>query len=317
MRIAYLFCIDPARDRFAPLAWRAALEVLPVTPAGFAADGGEVMKAEDGAGNQVLLVPTSEVVSHDLDRYSSLLARELADCSLAGIVNWHEGGNAPDKIFCVHTNGDVPTGCFPKADPNLTSRLLRSLAKEAVAAGLTDWKALPEATHFSGVVHGTRPEKLLGLPMPLVDVEVGSTPASWSSRLAAEAMAKGLWRAFEQETPSLPVVLFAGGMHFEPSLAEGVIGNGMTPGGTVPSCSFGHVLPNQWIDNDGYLGAEGADKLRAAILSFSQRPDILVFHDNLKGPYKSVVRAVANEFGIPSANHRILRRGAEAVRRGA
>ncbi|MCX6922933.1 MAG: hypothetical protein NT154_06950, partial [Verrucomicrobia bacterium] len=160
------------------------------------------MKVDDAAGNEIFLVPTKEVASHALGKYVPMLTGPLADCSLAGIVNWHEGGNAPDKIFCVHTNGDVPSGCFPKADPHLTSALLQQLGEEAVAKGLTDWKALPEATHFSGTVYGVSPSKLLELPMPLVDVEIGSGPSSWSNRDAVEALVLGIWRAFDTiQTP--------------------------------------------------------------------------------------------------------------------
>ncbi len=313
MQLTYLFCTDELKDKVGPLAWQVARELIPMTPAGFAADGGDVMKVEDRAGNEIFLVPTLEIVSHNLRRYQPLLSGFLGASALAGIVNWHEGGNAPDHIFCVHTNGDVPSGCFPKAQPHLTSQLLRSLDKEARLKGLVDWRALPEATHFSGVVYGTKPSALLDLPVPLVDVEIGSNPCSWSDRVAAEALVLALWRAFECEEALLPVVLFVGGMHFDAALAEGVVGNG----GAGPSCSFGHVLPNQWVVNEGYLGADGMDKLRAAVSSLTVKPDILVYHDNLKGPFKSAVRALASELSIPAANHRILRRGVQSIRRGA
>ena len=66
-------------------------------------------------------MPTSQAVTHDYPRYLPLMNEAFGRCDLAGIINWHEGGNAPDPIFCVHTTGDVRCGIFGAADPVLTT----------------------------------------------------------------------------------------------------------------------------------------------------------------------------------------------------
>ncbi len=91
MKLSYLFCTDVTKDKVAPLVWSVAQELLPLKSAGLTVDGSEVMKLEDSLGNEIFLVPTSEVVSHNLERYLPVLTGPLADCSLAGIVNWNEG----------------------------------------------------------------------------------------------------------------------------------------------------------------------------------------------------------------------------------
>jgi len=222
------------------------------------------------------------------------------------VVNWHEGNHAPSRIFCAHTWGDVPSGTFPPADALLARALLAALNQSRIDAGLTDWSVLPEATHFSGISYGITPRLLLDYRVPLMDVEIGSEPASWGDTHAAAAMAGALVRVFDHVRSDAMSVLYVGGMHFEPSLQEAVFAE-------IGPFSFSHALPNQWVVPNQYEGNEGLTKLRAAAASVRGGVGVVAFHDNLKGPLKSVARALAAELNVPAVNHRRLRGGQPAL----
>ncbi|MFK4495953.1 hypothetical protein ABIF86_000244 [Bradyrhizobium japonicum] len=57
--------------------------------------------------SKISVVTTSELVSYDYTRYAPLLNDRFGDASFIGVVNWHEGANAPNAILAVQTIGDL------------------------------------------------------------------------------------------------------------------------------------------------------------------------------------------------------------------
>lgn len=301
-RAVLFFCADPARDPVASHVFEASRRLLPLAATGDEVDGMPVLAYRDAGGRELVYVRTEEVLSHDYPRYLPLLTERFSAFDLALLVNWHEGANAPDGIFMAHTTGDVASGQYGPADPVLTTAVLRAIERTRAEAGLDRYRTVTEATHWSGVVYGHAPELLTRYPVPLLDVEIGSTPASWGDPEAAEVLARALPRVFDEEPPRGGSVLFVGGVHFEPSIRDAVLGDDR-PGDVAVS----HVLANHWLVAGGYGDPGGEEKLEACCRSIAGGVDVLVFHDNLKGALKSTVRAVAERLGVGSFNHRRLR----------
>ncbi|HEV2145904.1 MAG TPA: D-aminoacyl-tRNA deacylase [Longimicrobiaceae bacterium] len=301
-RAVLFFCADPARDPVASHVFEASRRLLPLVETGDEVDGMPVLAHRDAAGREFVYVRTAEVLSHDYPRYLPLLTGRLSGFDVALLVNWHEGANAPDGIFMAHTTGDVVSGRFGPADPALTTAVLRAIERTRTEAGLDRYRTVTEATHWSGVVYGHAPELLTCYPVPLLDVEIGSSPESWSDPEAAEVLARALVRIFDEEPPRGGSVLFVGGVHFEPSIRDAVLGDDRPD-----DVAVSHVLANHWLVAGGYGEPGGAEKLEACCRSIAGGVDALVFHDNLKGALKATVRAVAERLWIPSFNHRRLR----------
>jgi D-tyrosyl-tRNA(Tyr) deacylase len=309
MKAAYFFCVDPTKDKVAPAAFDVAKSELELSKASFTCDDMEVLASKDSHGNEYLYIPTREVVSHRLERYLPLINEMLSDCEIAGIVNWHEGNNAPDQILCAHSNGDVPSGVFSPIKGGVLTAVLNSLEKARVAEGLAEWRTLPEATHFAGTQYDAPVELLQQLKVPLVDIEIGSSEASWTDKRAQSALIKGISTCLTYIPKDAGVIVYLGGMHFEPSIKDATVSEQGDP-----SFSVSHMLPNQWVAPAGlYEGEEGKEKLRAAIRSIGEPIEAIVFHDGLRGPVKAVARAVAEELGVPAVNHKKMRQGREGL----
>mgnify|MGYP003577062915 CR=1 FL=1 len=109
-------------------------------------------------------------------------------------------------------------------------------------------------------------------------------------------------RIFDEEGPRGASVLFVGGMHFEPGIREPLLGEGRRD-----DLEVSHVLANQWLAAGDYGGPGSVEKLEAYRRSIPGGVDAVVFHDNLKGPLKAAVRALAERLGVEAFNHRRLR----------
>lgn len=311
MKAAYFFCIDPTKDKVAPAAFDIAKATLNLSKANFTCDDMEVLSSRDSQGNEYLYIPTLEVVHHRLERYLSFINETLSACEMAGVVNWHEGHNAPEQILCAHSNGDVPSGVFSPIRGHVLTAILNSLEKARVEEGLVEWKTLPEATHFAGTQHNTPVELLQQLNVALVDIEIGSSEGSWTEPRAQSALIKAISTCLTHIPKDAGVIVYLGGMHFEPSLKEATISEH-----GEPPFSISHMLPNQWIAPAGlYEGDDGREKLRAAIRSIVEPIEAIVFHDGLRGPVKAVARAVAEELGVSAVNHKKMRQGRDGLRR--
>jgi D-tyrosyl-tRNA(Tyr) deacylase len=251
------------------------------------------------SGEITLLAQSQDVISHDYARYLPELNRCFGECRAVGLVNWHQGANAPDRIFCLHTTGDVPSGHFGAADPAVFTALYHALA--SAARDLPGYSALSEATHWSGTPHRQNPGMIEEFSVPLMDIEIGSTPASWSDAAAHAAMVRALTTFPDYLGAGLPAVVAVGGTHFESAFCAPLAA------GAAHGYQLSHILPNQWLNMDDYTGEEGVRRLLTAAGSVRGGVAALVFHDNLKGPLKDAVRGAAAELGIVAFNHKVLR----------
>lgn len=313
----YFFCNNQSADPVASRVLDACRRRHPFREATLPGAGVPALEYRNVADDTFYLVATERVLSHALPSYLDRYAAGLVGTDLAGIVNWHQGASAPDRIFCVHTNGDVVSGTFPVADAGLMTAVLRSLEhRRRLAPELAAWQTVPEATHCSGMVHGVPPSGLLRCPCPLLDIEIGSAADAWQAPVAHDAMADALVDVFRFVHNEDVPVLFVGGTHFEPSLANAVFGavsGGDSPTARGPSFSLGHILPNQWAVAGRYDDEDGIGRLAVAAASFRQPVRIIGVHDGLKGSIKATARALAQQLGIPLLNHRRLRTGLGAT----
>ena len=302
-KAVYIFCRDLDEDPVAPHVFAAVEELLAPREAGFTIDRDPVLVAEAG-GDSFYYVRTDVVLSHDFKRYLPALNEHFSDFDFAGLVNWHGGKNAPDEIFTVHSTGDVGSGNYGPVHPVYMRNLLLALDANRKAAGLDSFRTITEATHWSGIPYGGQPEVIPLYGVPLVDVEIGSTPKSWSNPIAARTVAQSLQQCFSGAEMSgrLKTLLCAGGVHLEPSFCTAAVNES----NDFP-LAVSHILPSYWIEVGGYDTEAAAGKLESCVSSIVGGIDAIVLHDDLKGRYKAPFRALAERLGIPVFKHRALR----------
>ena len=298
----YFFCCDPARDPVAHRVFDAVLRLQEPEATDLAIDGQPVLRSMDAAGNAFFYVRLDEVLSVDYPRYLPVLEQHLCNFDFAGIVNWHEGRNAPDAILTVHTTGDMVSGYFGTANPRCTRSLLRAIEENRQEGGLDHFVTTTEATHWSGIVYGGAPELIPRYPVPLVDIEIGSTPESWSNRGAAEALARSLTRVFDERDAEVPSLLCVGGAHFEPAFSAAVLDQEHQP-----ALAVSHILANQWLGAGAYESEAGYARLEACARSIRGGLHAIVFHDGIRGRYKAPLRRLGEQLGVPVFKHQALR----------
>ena len=301
-KAVFFFCpesIDPGAGR----VLEAVVESFAPEETGPVVEGRPVLQYSDGEGNTFSFVRTLKVVSHDYQRYLPVMNGYFQDCDLAGIITWHEGGNAPDRILTVHTTGDVGSGTFGPADPKLMRNLLLALERNRLEEGLEDFLVVTEATHWSGMVYGAQDPGLVPqYPVTLLDIEIGSTPGSWSTPGASRVLARSLVEVFRGDGRKLRNLLCAGGVHFEPAFAGAVFQD-------WDGAAFGisHILANQWLVTGRYEETDGPARLSACVGTIRGGIEGIAFHDNLKGVYKDRFRELASDLGIPVFKHQAMR----------
>ncbi|MGI5838373.1 MAG: D-aminoacyl-tRNA deacylase [bacterium] len=303
-KAVYFFAVNPDTDPVAGHVFAALPEMYSLVETKIIIDDNPVLKHTDDNGNELYFVRTSKVVCHDYRHYLPIMNRYFSAFDMAGLVTWHEGQNAPDRIFSVHTTGDVDTGYFGNADPAYMHNLLLSLEKNRIAAGLEDFRITTEATHWSGMIYnGGTPDMIPHFPVPLFDIEIGSTPSSWSDSSAATVIAHALADVFNGSGKTLQNLLCVGGVHFEPAFAGAVLqsweGNAF---------GISHIIPNHWLVTGRYEGEDGQAKLENCLRSINGGIAGIVFHDNLKGVYKEQLRRLGKKYSIPVFKHQWLRR---------
>ncbi len=301
-KAVYFFCDDPGRDPVAHHVFAQAERTLSLHAAGFRVDGREVLRHRDAHGHTYELVRTADVLSHAYPHYLPILEAHFADADFAGLVNWHEGANAPARLLCAHTTGDVPSGAYGAAHPQHTRNLLRALEANRISRGLDEWVVTTEATHWSGIPHGGTPDAITRYPVPLVDVELGSGPEDWAHPGAVASLAASLVQVFEANEPALRSLLCVGGIHFEPAFSAAVLHPD-----TAHPLSVTHVLANQWVVGGRYEDDSGLERLAAAAGSIRGGIHAIAFHDKLKGLYKERCRALAERLRVPAFKHQSLR----------
>lgn len=294
----FLFCGDLAKDPVAAHVLQESKRLFPLVESGLSVDGHPVLVWEREGGDAFYYAATDEVVSHDYGHYLPVLNTQFAGFATAGLVNWHAGGNAPPAVLCAHTTGDVPSGNFGQACPAALLAVLLAMDRNRRALGLDRFRTSLEATHWSGVQYGQSPQLLLNYPVPLIDIEIGSSPASYADPGAVEAVARALPCIFEDPGP-FESLLCVGGMHFEPAFSDPVLNS------SEPRLAASHVLPNQWLDAYAVEGTQ--ERLEQCVRSISGGIDAIVFHDNLKGPQKAHLRLLGETLGVPVVKHQRLR----------
>ena len=302
-KAVYFLCVDPI-DHVAGAVFRASREIFSLTETDIVVDGHPVLRSEDGQGNTVYYVPTRKVASHDYNLYLPEMKRAFSDCDIAGIVTCHAGENAPDRIFTAHTTGDVASGNFGPAAPEYMRNILIAMEENRCKEGLEEFRVTTEATHWSGMVCGGGDPKLIPeFPVPMIDIEIGSTPESWSDERAARVLANSMGSVFVNDGRRVRNLLCAGGVHFDPSFAAAVFQ-------TWDDSAFGvsHILANQWLVSGGYEDASGEERLEQCVQSIAGGIEGIVFHDNLKGVYKDRFRALGAKYNVPVLKHQALRR---------
>jgi D-tyrosyl-tRNA(Tyr) deacylase len=296
----FFFCVKEPHHHVARSVFERLSMLYSPENAGFEIDGYPVLHCHDKNGNRLCFCRQKELISYDFRRYLPVLQDRFHDFDLAAEVNWHEGANAPDRVLTVHTIGDVEAGVFTPGNPRLFRNLLLSLESEREMAALEDFTVLTEGTHWTGSFKGQNPEDLKSLPLPMVDIEIGSTPGVWENPEAVHVLARSLGGVFDSDE-DLDSVLCVGGIHFERSFCEAAKNRGYSFG-------ISHILPNQWLVSGGYDKEENYWKLEAAASSIEGEIKAIVFHEGIKGPFRDACRRLGESLGIPVIRHKHLRK---------
>lgn len=272
--------------------------------AGFAFEGREVFKYSDDKNNEYYFAPTDIAICRDYPKYLPEMNKYFGDFDMSGMVTWHEGTNAPEKVITVHTIGDVSSGCYGPANPLYNHNLMHAMNEIKKEMGLADFSVVTEATHWSGVHDGKGdPELILKYPVPMVDIEVGSEPESWQNKQACRVLARSLVHIFDDDK-ALHNLLCVGGVHFDPNFAEAV----HTEWNDGQDCfGISHIIANQWLVSGEYEGESGIKRVSDCIDSIISGIEGIVFHDKLKGCYKDVVRSLGEKYNVPIFKHQSLR----------
>ncbi len=302
-RAVYFFCVGDGYDHVSRPTFERVMGLYRPRETGLSVDGYPVMEHVDDKGDRFCFMRQDMLVSYDFRRYLPVLKENFADFDMAAEVNWHEGVNAPDKVLTVHTIGDVEAGIFPPADARFMRNLLHALEKNRSEAELDDFTVVTEATHWTGTFKDQNPEDLREFPIPMLDIEVGSTLSSWEHAGAVEVLARSLTSPFSCEEP-LKNVICVGGVHFEHSFLDAAM-NVDHPFG------ISHILPNQWIVSGDYGLEEGYAKLLSASQSIRGGVCAVVYHEGIKSAYRDQCRRLGQELGVPVLKHKALRRPEE------
>ena len=151
-------------------------------------DGQQVMKYIDEIGNEYYFAPTKKAICLEYERLLPEMNKYFADFDISGMVTWHEGTNALEKVLTVHSLGDVNSGTYGAAKPRYMRNLMLAIERNRKELGLNDFRTVTEATHWSGVYHNEgNPALLNEFPVAMMDIEVGSEPESWENKEAARS----------------------------------------------------------------------------------------------------------------------------------
>ena len=298
-KTVYFFCTDPAKDEVAPRVFEASQRLLSMVETDMKVDGYPVLCHDTGNGNLLYYVRTETVICMAYDRYLPAINELFSDCDLGVLVNWHGGQNAPDRVLCIHTVGDVSSGEFGPSEPKLSTNLARALEKHRAALDVHEFSVTTEATHWSGIVYGGNPEWINRAPLPFLDVEIGSTQESYAHPEAVESIARALADIYCEDR-EYPAVLYCGGMHFEDTITSAVLHP------THP-VALTHILPSRWLENEAYTGEQGIKRLKECITSIKGGIQGFAVHEKLKREQKDLIDTLAVELGLPVIKRKALK----------
>lgn len=263
-----------------------------------------VLEYKDEQDNIIHFVRTQRVIWHDLDCYLPIMKEHFEGYDFGGLITWHEGDNAPDKIFSIHSAGDPLSGNFGPANAEYMRNLMLSMEKNRVALGMDDYTVTTEATHWSSIVYSNAAaERVLEYNVPIVDIEIGSSPEAWANPDAAKVIANALFDVFNSDGKNIVHLLCAGGIHFEPSFAGAVFES-------WDNNAFGvsHILANQWLVGGAYEEESGLEKIENCIASIVGGIGGIAIHDKMKGTYKEQFRILGAKYNVPVFKHQQLKR---------
>lgn len=295
---------DEKVDHVSSLVFKELLLLSEYISTDIIIDGFPVLMKKDEEDNEFYFVRTKRVLCHDYKTYLPSIINHFSDFDIAGIVTWHEGSNAPDKIFTVHTTGDVESGNFGRANPKYMHNILIALERNRIENNLNDYTVTSEATHWSGMIYGeSSPDMIIKYPVPIMDIEIGSDKESWKNPLAVKVLAKSLTEIFTSDGLELKNILCAGGKHFESGFSEEIFTRWDNN-----TYGISHILPNQWLVTGEYENERGREKLRACLDSIDGGISAIAMHDGLKGAYKEQLRRLGEDLKVPVFKHQKLRK---------
>lgn len=295
---------DEKVDHVSSLVFKELLLLSEYISTDIIIDGFPVLMKKDEEDNEFYFVRTKRVLCHDYKTYLPSIINHFSDFDIAGIVTWHEGSNAPDKIFAVHATGDVESGNFGRANPKYMHNILISLERNRIENNLNDYTVTSEATHWSGMMYGeSGPDMIIKYPVPIMDIEIGSDKESWKNPLAVKVLAKSLTEIFTSDGLELKNILCAGGKHFESGFSEEIFTRWDNN-----TYGISHILPNQWLVTGEYENERGREKLRACLDSIDGGISAIAMHDGLKGAYKEQLRRLGEDLKVPVFKHQKLRK---------
>ncbi len=306
MKAVYFFCEVVANDRCSHAIWDQVIKLYKPKESNIFFEGKPALQYTDARGNIFYFVRTPDVLSHKYSQYLKDM-NKFKFCDFGGIVNWHEGAKAEDRLLTVHSNSDVATGNFSRANPLWNRNMLQAVEQTRQQMGLNDFKSVTEATHWSGVTYGESPTLVPEFSVPLVDIEIGSIPESWNNEVAHKVMAQSLTQVFDRQDKVIPIV-YIGGEHFDKDLAE------ISRDSNFPF-AFAHHLPNQWVKNYGEKPEVGMEYLEKCNNSIIGGISAIFMHEGVNGKVKSVVRDFTAKYNIPLYKHKDLRNPQELLKK--
>lgn len=283
--------------------WNFIKEKEGVKQAGITFDNQDVLMYEDERQNKYYFVPTVVPICLDYPRLLPEMNEKFSDCDISGMVTWHEGASAPEKVLTIHSLGDVNKGVFGPTSPLYINNLLHAFEKNRQLLALDDFQVVTEATHWSGsIADESNVDLLLEYPVPMVDIEVGSFEADWENMDACQALTNTLFQVFDGEERNMYNILGVGGIHFDPNFAQAAFT-------TWDNNVFGvsHILANQWLVSGEYEKDYGLEYASRAIDAIDGGIQAIAFHDKMKGHYKDLVRALGEKYNVPILKHQRLR----------
>lgn len=303
-KAAFFFCTNIEVDFVAPRVFSFVTQKELVQTELFV-EGNPVLRETDSEGNIFDYVRTDEIVLCNYQRYLPILKEYFSDYDFIGIINWHNGANAPDKVLTIHATGDVTSGIFSPSSGAHMKNFMLALEENRKEIGLDDFRVMLEATHWGGVMYDQSEELIRQFNRPVYDIEIGSSQESFANLDAAKTIALSLNKVFEGNQEIYNLIYF-GGVHFEQDCTDIMLQKELP-------VAVAHLLPNYWIVNDGYLEQAGVEKLVDCKENVVGNLSGVIFNDNLKGRYKQTCKTFAEQFGCQSSKHRILRNNEELL----
>lgn len=302
-RALYYLASDEGVDPVANSVFKQLLEIDTYTQTQIIVDGYPVLMRKDHNEDEFYLVRTKRVLCHDYNRYLPIMLKYFSNFNVAGIITWHEGENAPEQIFSVHTSGDVDSGNFGTANPQYMHNILMALEENRRKESLEDYFVTTEATHWSGKIFGDSSPKLItDYPVPIMDIEIGSSEKSWTNPKAIKVLSKSLTEIFKEDGLVLKNLLCVGGKHFEKGFSDEIFRE------WDRQCyGISHIIPNQWLLTGEYEKEKGQKYLDHCVASIYGGISGIAIHDGLKGVYKQQLRILGDKYNVPVFKHQKLR----------